>query len=125
MQQSPERDAKKGRSGAEDRAGLAWKTRYQEQSEKLSEVEADLQKTRLAAEAALARRGRLEVDIKLARIRIKELLAKSETDDELISALKAECAAYRSQCAPFALDTTSKTYHHARVHRLTCLCVLC
>jgi hypothetical protein len=98
VQQSPERDAKKGRSVIEDRAGLAWKTRYQQQSEKLIESQAELEKTRLAAEAALARRERLEKDIKLARIRIKELLAKSETDDELISALRAERGACQAQC---------------------------
>lgn len=65
-------------------------------------LQAEHDKSHLAAAAAHARRQNLERDLKQARIRIRELLDKSETDDELVAALTAERAAHNRAppCAP-------------------------
>lgn len=79
---------------------MIWKTRHQELSEKMEALEADHEKTRLAAEAALARRTILEQEMKQLRNRIRELLEKSAMDDVLIGAMSAERAAQTAGCVP-------------------------
>jgi hypothetical protein len=100
VQESPERGTKRGKGQGEERGGLIWKTRHQELAEKMEKLEAEHEKTRLAAEAALARRTILEQEMKLLRNRIRELLEKSATDDVLIGALAAERAAPTARCVP-------------------------
>lgn len=108
LQESPEREQKTLRN-VEDRGGLIWKNRHREQSEQLARANADLERTRLAAEAALGRREALERDIRQLRLRIKAMLDKSATDDELISALTEERERYRAGCV-----AKSGTWLHLR-----------
>ena len=122
LQESPERDQKTIRS-VEDRGGLVWKNRHREQSEQLARATADLEKTRLAAEAALGRREALERDIKTLRLRIKEMLDKSATDDELIAALTAERERYRAGCVATGAGlcvATARSSEGSEYGKLTC-----
>ena len=114
VQESPERgNEKREKAREEDRGGLAWKVRYQEQEVKMGALQSEFESTRLAAEAALARRSMVEEQMKGVRKQVRALMDKSTADDELIIALSAERDARAKGCASARLSHACSARHVA------------
>ena len=115
VQESPERgNEKREKAREEDRGGLAWKVRYQEQEVKMAALQSEFESTRLAAEAALARRSKVEEQMKGVRKQVRALMDKSTADDELIAALNAERGARAKGCASARSSHACSVHHSAK-----------
>lgn len=78
---------------------MVWKVRHDEVEAKLAALQGDFERAKLAAEAALARRGRAEEEVKDMRRKVRALVDKTAADDELIQALQDERASRKTRKA--------------------------